>query len=111
MDNLADFIIKETGERSTAENGMDFAGAWQQANGSKRAAEDCARLLAETQKVGEELSALSFGDDLWLMSAAHLRGASARSDLLVPIVCHPAAKKIRQKEVWQKSDNKSDARR
>jgi len=53
LENLADFIIKETGEKSQKENGVDFSGAWQAAAGSKECRENCAKLLADVRQAGD----------------------------------------------------------
>jgi len=50
LENLADFIIRETGERSQQENGVDFAGAWTAAPGSKTTADNCSKMLADVQQ-------------------------------------------------------------
>jgi len=50
LENLADFIIRETGERSQQENGVDFAAAWAAAPGSTKTSSDCAKLLEDVQK-------------------------------------------------------------
>ncbi|KAL9139201.1 ABC transporter [Amphidinium carterae] len=47
LENLADFIIRETGERSQQENGIDFAAAWTSAPGSKTTAEECGKRLKD----------------------------------------------------------------
>ncbi|KAL9139198.1 ABC transporter [Amphidinium carterae] len=52
LENLADFIIRETGERSQQENGIDFAGAWQAAPGSKTTSDECQKLLTAVQESG-----------------------------------------------------------
>mmetsp|Transcript_26529 Transcript_26529/g.61927 ORF Transcript_26529/g.61927 Transcript_26529/m.61927 type:complete len:626 (+) Transcript_26529:107-1984(+) len=53
LQNLADFIIKETGDRSTDKEGaVDFAGAWQEAAGSKQTSDDCTRLLKDVMDSG-----------------------------------------------------------